>query len=565
MKNIILLLLLIISGLPYTNAQPVQHGCQQQVKTNVILMGDSWAYFTWLYKGFRESMRKYGHADKVENGMRTTAAGAQAETFLDPRVAFNVKQALRLHSEALAIVIFLGGNDVMSSWNAGETYENMDRKAAEVALQLDTIITYIREERPDIEIIIASYDFPNFIEPLLNWPENPYYDFWEGLEFPTMLEANEALIHGEQGRARWCDSIGVKYLNNIGLMQYVFGQKDPLPVWPYDPYPPKSVPFPGGDPRYPSPQEAMGLWGIDVYHLGPEGYMEIANNAMREYLMPMYRGNVSATYRSDGRYDGWVTDRGNTDIGELKVGRTREGRPVKGLLTFYTADIPADAEITHASLFVTRKRVVGGNPIANEIFPGNCRIDIKSGIFGSNVLPEASDFDEVADMEDAGCFVGAAYKNDFAFRVDLREEALALINKEGVTQFRIAFDPKNPAINEMGVYYGGGETEPYQAPYLDIYYKVNGEYVVTSTQLNTSNEPRITLYPNPASTFVTMEGITQSQAKEMKVYNAAGVLMSPGPGSMVAGSFRMAIAEWPAGVYFIQVPGLRKAGSFVKH
>lgn len=565
MKKFLLSLFTLLVALPHSGAQPIQNGCEQIQKTQVILVGDSWAYFSWLYKGFRESLRKYGHADKVENGMRSTATGATAETFLDPRVKFNVLQSLRLHSEATAVVMFLGGNDVMSAWRSWhEDYSSLDQRANEVAVRLSAVIEYIREERPDINIIVSSYDYPNFVEPLINWPENPYHDFWRRLGYPTMEQANNALLHGETNRVAWCDSMEVYFLNNIGLMQYVFGQETPLPVWPYDPYPPRSVPFPGGDPRYPSPQKAMGLWGIDVYHLGPEGYFEIANNAMREYLMPWFRGNVSTTYRSDGRYDGWVTDRGQTGVGELRMGRTQEGRPVKGILTFYTADIPEDAEITHASLFVTRKRVVGGNtPLEEKIFPTNARIDIKSGVFGSDVLPEAIDFNDEADLEDVGCFVGSAYKNDFAFRVDLRPEAMAFINKSGVTQFRITIDPKNLSVNEMGVFYGGDEPEPYYAPYLDVYYKVNGEYVVTSTQLHQS-APAISLYPNPATQYVTVKGISSDQVADVKVFNALGALMSHAGAMQNADSYRIDMPDWQAGVYFIQIPGLQQKLTFVK-
>jgi hypothetical protein len=561
MKKTLLYLIILVISIPVF-AQPNNYGCNQQAKTKVMLIGDSWAYFSWLYKAYRESFRKFGHADKLDDGLRSTAIGARGETFLDPAVKSKVMYRLQAQSDVEAIVLFLGGNDFMWAWDAGDPWEDLSARWDYVTLKYDTIISYLREVRPDIMIIAASYDYPNFVDPIVDFPWNPYYDTWSGLGFPTPFQANEALNFIEVKRERWCDSIGIKYVNNLGLMQYIFGQKDPLPVWPYDPYPPKSVPRPGGDWNYPTPQEAMGLLGIDAYHLGPEGFLEIANNIMKEVLLPMFRGSVSGTLRSDGRYDGWVTDRGNTGSGELRIGKTKEGRPVKGLLTFYTADIPAEAEITHASLYVTRSRAVGGNPIQDAIFPANARIDIRSGVFGSTVEPEASDFSAEADMEDAGCFVGAAYKNGFAFRVDFREDALQHINKNGVTQFRITFDPQDNS-NRMGVYYGGGEPEPYYAPYMDIYYKINGEQVITTIPQNHVGHTAL-LYPNPATDYLNVEGVPVQAAEDIRVYNSLGSQINVPASTVAVGKYRLDVKALPAGAYFLEVPGQRGKAGFIK-
>lgn len=562
MKKILLYLLAFV--LTFSSiAQPSQNGCDGQVQSKVMVIGDSWAYFSWLYKAFRESLKKFGHADKLDDGMRTTAIGARGETFLDPRVKSNVIYRLIAKKDIEAVVLYLGGNDFMWAWDAGDPWEDLAARWDFVTRKYDTIITYIRETRPDVMIIAASYDYPNFVDPIVDFPWNPYYDTWAGLGFPTPFQANEALNFIEVKRERWCDSIGIKYLNNLGLMQYTFGQKDPLPIWPYDPYPPQSVPFPGGDWNYPTPQEAMGLLGIDAYHLGPEGYFVIANQAMREYLHALFRKNVSQTFRSDGRYDGWVTDRGQSGTGEIRMGINKEGRRVKGILTFYTADIPEDAEVYHASLFVTRKRVVGGNPIKDAPFPDNGQIDIKTGVFGSSVMPEAGDFSEAADMDDVGCFVGAAYKNDFAFRVDFREEALPLINKNGVTQFRISFDPVGNA-QRMGVYYGGIELDPYHTPYLDIYYRVNGEEVVTSIPLHQGSQPTVSIYPNPATDMVNIAGLGAVNARDIRVYNSLGSRVMAAVSQSGNGEFRIDIRDLPAGTYIVQAPGYRNKMSFIR-
>jgi len=559
MKKIILALLISVSIFSFSLAQPVQNGCEQQVKTKVILVGDSWASFSWTYKAFRESLSKFGHDDKVEDGLRTTMIGGQAESFLDPAIQFKVEQALQLHKDAQAVIIFLGGNDVMSAWNSGENFDNLDIRSDEVAGEMLQMITYIRAARPDIRIIVSSYDYPNFIEPLIEWPENPYWDFWEGLGFPTPLEANLALIHAEQRRERWCDSIGVDYLNNLGLMQYVFGQKDPLPVPPYDTYLPRTVPFPLGDPRYPSPQEAMGLWGIDAYHLGPQGYMEIANNCLKEYLLPMFRNNPDATIQSDGALDGWVTERGLKGGGDLKVGVNQEGKKVKGIISFNTADLPDNAVITHASLFVTKKRQVGGNPIQDDIFPSNSHIDIKSGGFGASEIEEA-DYSAAADMEDAGCFVGQANKNDYAFRVDLKPEALQFVNTSGITQLRLQFDMENPGQEEMGVYYNGGETEPFYAPYLDIYYSIiDGENDNETRDVNS-----IKMYPNPTADYIMVEGLAPKDAAALRVFNITGSLMDIAIKQAGEGKYSFDTRSFAPGAYFIQVPGKAGKNSFIK-
>jgi len=561
MKKQLLFLSIFLLFLFPSRSQPVQNGCDKQVKTKVILIGDSWASFSWTYRAYRESMRKYGHADKLDDGLRTTAIGGQGETFTAPIIVSKMQNRLRAEKDAQAVVIYLGGNDFMWAWDVGDPWEELAARWDYVTKRYDTLITSIRKVRPDIKIIFSSYDYTNFVDPLINFSWNPYKDTWEGLGYPTPLQINEALNFIEVRRARWCDSIGVNYLNNMGLMQYTYGQKDPLPVWPYTPYPPRSVPFPGGDPRYPSPKEAMGLLGIDTYHLGAEGFTEIANNCMRQFLLPLFRNDPTATFQSDMQFDGWVTDGGVTGAGELRVGVTKEGKGVKGLLTFNTSAIPDNAVITDASVFVTRKIVVGGNPIQSAIFPGNGHVDIIAGSFGAPSL-EASDFNARADMEDAGCFVGQAYKNNYAFRVDVKTEALEHINKNGTTQFRVYFDKKNPDKNEMGVYYNGSETEPYYAPYMDVYYTVDGGEEVE--RLTLKQENGINLYPNPARDYLVIEGISPAEAASLTVYNSTGKPIQLALLQSGEGNYRLDTRALTSGSYFIQIPGKEGKHNFLK-
>lgn len=490
-------------------AQPTQD-CNKKVTSKILIIGDSWGQFMFLYHGYREALRQYGFADITELGGSTTIIGAQTSTWTRGLGKMNIKRQLLQHPEIEDVVLMLGGNDFVWDYDYGDPIEVLDNSIARTNLGMDTVVTLIRSIRPDVRIILPSYDYPNFIDPLIDLPWNPYYDSWESFGFPNPYEANTSMQYIETKREAWSHThSNMAYVQNLGLMQYHFGQKDTLkdtsplgyfyPRLP--PYDPKSVPFPYGNPMYPTPQVAMGLFGFDAYHLGPEGFKVFAANQIKHVLLDKLRGFPTATFYSDSENDGWVNSLGKFASGEIKVGKGSSTEEVKGLLSFNTENIPDDAIISDASIFITRKKLEGRNPL-NDIFPSNANLDIKKGTI-NGILPEGIDFAAQMDYENAGCFVGQSSHDGYTTRIDLKPEALLFLNKEGITQFRVAYNSGVVGKSSLVSYYTGGEIDPDEpvAAHLDVHYTSQ-----QSENKKIENAANFTIiYPNPANNEITIK------------------------------------------------------------
>src|SRR5206468_981666 len=142
------------------------------------------------------------------------------------------------------------------------------------------------------------------------------------------------------------------FFNNLGLMQWHYGQEPALRYPPYASYAPHSVPFPGGRWDCPSPHVAMGLNGLDTYHLGPGSFTVLADFYLRKYISNYLRRARDTTAHSEGAdKDGWVRSDNQTGIGEIQLGKS--GPTItKGIISFNTGFIPADKRIKKASLFI---------------------------------------------------------------------------------------------------------------------------------------------------------------------------------------------------------------------
>lgn len=121
--------------------------------------------------------------------------------------------------------------------------------------------------------------------------------------------------------------------------------------------PARSVPFPGGDIRYPSPHIAMGLGGIDAYHLSPDGFTVLAEFYVRKFISNYLRRNKDTTIHSLGQnFDGWVDEGTNTGTGNVLIGKNNQQLATKGIFSFNTAVIPANKKVKKAVLFFKKKK-----------------------------------------------------------------------------------------------------------------------------------------------------------------------------------------------------------------
>ena len=519
MRKILLLFFVICSTFIY--AQNTCNPPKKELKIRVF--GDSWAHFPVIYKAYDSALVQYGFPEYYSTGDWTVLISMNSEAFLNPlaKVIWQPQIEQDGKNGTPLMIISLLGNDIAFKIRKGSHLSDLNAPFQEAKLNMDTIFDFIHEKCPDMQILWMCYDFPNFVDPLIDFPWNPYGDLWRDHGEPSSSDINpfiNYMAHLQDSLVKVWDRPYVHFVNNVGLMQYMYGQTTPLRVEPFGTYPPRSVPFPGGNEAYPSPYIAMGLGGIDTYHLSPQGYTFLASYQMRIFFMEQLRKDRDTTIQSlGGNYDGFVTQTGVTGNNTITVGKNEQEVAYKGIIAFNTDFIENDRIIKKASLFIRRQ---SGNykSFWNTNFPSNFKLDIMSGSIGNESI-EASDFNTATDMEDIACALGNTFRDDYSIRFDITGTALNYINKNGLTQFRLSIT--DTATGESLIHYYTGDTTTFEAPYLDIYYDT-ARIVSATKELKGET---INIFPNPVESTLNISNLEKTSLKNkitVRIYSTDG-------------------------------------------
>lgn len=151
----------------------------------------------------------------------------------------------------------------------------------------------------------------------------------------------------------------------------------------------------------------------------------------------------SAIFKSRGAQDGWILESAefsnaggtlNRASTTLNVGDDQKDRQYRAILSFNTASLPDNAIITSAEVNVKRQGLVGTDPFLTH---GKLLLEIRNGLYGNDFDLKLSDFaaDPSSILPDS--FVGLSYT---WYTARLGYSNLALVNKYGVTQFRLRFN-----------------------------------------------------------------------------------------------------------------------------
>jgi hypothetical protein len=306
---------------------------------------------------------------------------------------------------------------------------------------------------------------------------------WNNLGQPDPPRLNQASADLEARKLALAQSDPrVHYVQALGLMQYIFGYPQELPVAPGGSFPPGMVafpgrerddyqPFPGGDLNYPSPPIAFAFEGADPIHLNDFAYRVLATHQMMEYFFPKFRGQPDQSFRSQGQgFDGSVQADGSTHSEFVTVGDEGLDNAYRGILSFDTSSLPDGAAITKASIYLGRVvDCCGSNPFASGAL-GRPQADVVRGSFGEPTLQPA-DFEAAATVVDAGVFIGQVLEPAHRLRIDLNAAGLAAINTAGLTQVRLYFP--NTDADADHVSFNSGDAAAFD-PVLDVFYGANG-------------------------------------------------------------------------------------------
>ena len=543
-----------------------QQACLERTSAHIRLVGDSWLHFPAIYQAYDSALAKYGFADYFTVSDGSVLIGMTAETlWQNPLARFALEAAIQ-SDEARPIdivMVSLGGNDVGFPFDAKDSLSVIDDDLIVLTPLVDSIFDFVHTKIPQAQIIWQCYDFPNFSDPCIDYVWNPYCDSWNDNSNFTPFQANRFLYYF----TAYQDSVVREYqkpyshfFNLNGLMQWRYGQTSPLRYPPYGTYAPRSVPFPGGNVYYPSPQIAMGLLGNDAYHLGPQGYTYLAEFYMRKFISNYLRRDRDTSIFSMGQnFDGWADANNVTGTGDVLVGKRNSTVETKGVFSFNTSFIPSNKIVKKASVFFKVKTLKRTYPLG-VTFPQNFTLDIKTGAFGNNEI-EAADFAAVPTSTDIACFAGRLIGDGYALRADIHPDALKYINKNGITQFKLSISDDN-LIN-----FYNGDTTAFEGPYLDIYYDTT---TITTSVINKQNVTQpLQIFPNPATNqlTVTLNKDWLNKKSVISIFNTEGKLITSESYEKITNSeLKINISQLAAGGYFISIENeeRKSVGTFIK-
>jgi hypothetical protein len=273
-KNILLIISLLLCSVFL-----VQFSIEAKTP-RILMVGDSWAWFMYLNRSFRDALEDMGFKEYEEVGFFTTVPGSEASQWVNPNWLEQVRRELDNYPTVDIIHLSIGGNDFLNHWHIDMPAEEKDALFQQVVHDTVTVIHALLDMKPNLRVALIEYDYIN-----------------KGRGKASCQELNLAGAELSRRRMEACRNIDrCRYVQTYGLMQYCFGVSNdvaprtvPLPGQ-YSDY----EPFPGGNPDYCNDPRAM----MDKVHLSGEGYYYLARYCIdvvyKEWLTnPVPTANVN--------------------------------------------------------------------------------------------------------------------------------------------------------------------------------------------------------------------------------------------------------------------------------
>ncbi|MCB0510194.1 MAG: T9SS type A sorting domain-containing protein [Chitinophagales bacterium] len=540
------LLSILFASLLYTNGFSQ---CSESDEYKVLLIGDSWAFFMGVDGTFNTVFEKWGHSNYkyftnpvvAENGARTT-------DFLETSKQNEIASLLQSYPSIEVVHLSIGGNDVLGQWDVGFTPAELQDLTDEVYYQVLEIFDFIKAARPGIKIVFSGYCYPNFeeviesVDPLQNI--HPFYGTWSGMGFPNFLQINTILNDFSQEMEDYAATDPqVEFIKATGLMQYTFGQNDPLGVAPGGTYPPFSLSLPYGDPNYPSPKNSMRDYAVtkDCFHLSPKGYRDLISYQTQKFY---HKFLMKDQYLLSTEKEGGISN-SNSTSNQLLVG-SNANEEFAAILDFNTENMYYEG-LEKAEIFLQIQEISGVNPLNSAL-----ELSIKSGNIGSSAYPENSDWTASVDLSETTCLFGN--KNDVGnwIRIELPTSFFSHISSSTNTQILI-----KSTNSAEGLVRFSASSDPEFAPVLNLKYD-DGYVGIRSIE----EISLVQIYPNPAKNTLNIFS-PEASIQALEIYNALGALCLK---STLLEQNRIDIANLANGFYqiVVQTDKGRVSKSFVK-
>jgi lysophospholipase L1-like esterase len=244
----------------------------------LLLVGDSWAEQQWDDQAHSLVFDAVGQTGVAVYGAATAESGTTAADWVQPGRLQRLVDELALRDDVDVVQLTLGGNDFLDAWSTALTPAEEAALVASVRADLATLLETILGQRPDVEVLLSFYDYPNFVDTL-GGVVGLFFcaPLWSDLGQPDPFQLNTASTEFEQVVAALAATHPrVFHVSHLGLMQSQFG-------FPSDGIPPGQL-SPPGDLALPSPVEALRLGGDDCFHLNAEGYDGLVLNQYDGYF-----------------------------------------------------------------------------------------------------------------------------------------------------------------------------------------------------------------------------------------------------------------------------------------
>lgn len=526
LSRLFILIVIFYLGTNFSNAQ-----CEEQNQQRILLIGDSWAFFMGVDQTINTVMEHWGHSNiKFYTNTELAQNGARTHHFLQPEKQEAMLQAFADFPDADHVHLSIGGNDFLGNWKMSYTEEETEVLKQQVINQLVQIIDFILDNKPGVKILWSGYVYTNFqeeIERFLIPTEHPFYSTWSNMEYPDNESLNHQSINFMEGvRDALIAYEDVYYVHAPGLMQYHFGQTNPLEVAPFGTYQPQTAELPNGYIEYPSPRNSMRDYGItkDCFHLSARGYRIMLGYQTQKYYHKAFMNDSYYLAKGEGTSGTIYSDQ--TTSSELMVGQNN-GVDAHTVVHFELNNLP-DTSIQAARLFFHQKTEFGTNP-----FEGTVTVRMKENYFGSDPAVASDDLLDLPTAQANVCVFGSAKEGRWV-RLDLPAPFLQALRNQSNVSFIISSDTDGSV--ELS-----GTDDPDFAPVLDLTF--NDETLALETS---EKKPEITVFPNPTKNVITIH--SDQTVQHIKVLDIQGkVVAEPKNTSTIN------LSGQKEGMYFIQV------------
>ena len=248
----------------------------------VLMVGDSWSWFMTNFSSMRDAFAANGYPDFLEKGDVTAINGSTASDWVAAGNLNLITSELAANPSIDTVQLSLGGNDLLAGapgngWFLGMPTAQEEALLDAVQADIQLVVDHCLAQRPDIEVLLISYDYPNFDGATGFLGFSFCQDIFADTGQPTIAQTNAILLRLEQRKqAIAAADPRLHYGSNVGWMQFGFG----FPSQGIAP----GVLVPPGDASRPSPREAIfSLILRDCIHLNDAGYDIVAQNLFDTY------------------------------------------------------------------------------------------------------------------------------------------------------------------------------------------------------------------------------------------------------------------------------------------